>query len=225
MRLRQPEAGANERGQGESGERSDQIPASCVARVASSPSLCGVCVASGTARVLDAPGSLPPPSSWKVAAGRALLLPARRRYPSRARSAPRRALSRPHRRFLEAAGCTGAPWARREAAGAVGVIGTNSSRPCRQARVLGPPKPLVGEGGHVGLGIKEAAGRKRVQEGDPTAPQLQGVWEELAEPSHGPFPGQVPPLGLILKAILIAETCDVKAASRALWGLFQERLG
>lgn len=77
VRLRQPEAGAEERGQGESGRgrsRSQRLePVSCVASAASSESvrsLLGLWDPKGQ----DSSGSLPPPSSWpRVAGGTAFL--------------------------------------------------------------------------------------------------------------------------------------------------------
>lgn len=133
VRLRRHEAGANERGQGESerGQISFQglRPVSSVAHAVSSPSLCGVCMASGTTRVPDVPGSLLPPSLWKVVASCTLLGQAQGNYPPRAHGAPGTPFRSLAARFWGARAGQECPKRGGRHPGTVAIVGTYSSRP------------------------------------------------------------------------------------------------
>ena len=72
------------------------------------------------------------------------------------------------------------------------------------------------------LGIKEERGYTR---GHLQPPSCRVAGKKRQDPPIPRSEGQVPPLGLVLKVILIGETCVVNATSWALWGLFQEHLG
>lgn len=110
---------------------------------------------------------------------------------------------------------------------AVPLLGTTVADGAGQPRVFAPREPFGNIGGQdeVGLRTKEAAGRMGCQRGRHQPPNRRAAGEGWQDPLHSQFLGTVPPLGLILKALLRRETWIAKATSWALWGLFQECLG